>query len=125
MTQRRKFLLSVYCFDATEGRINSTQLLSLLFFHFNQVKAYLPIPTYFDPLMMMVVQCRSSIYFLIVMCRFTNYGFRSSKTCILGGPRLIENWLKKVVNFWVSNVGMDQNQIIEPDNLNLKKENST
>ena len=73
MTQRRKFLLSIYCFDATEGRINSTQLLSLLFFHFNQVKAYLPIPTYFDPLMMMVVQCRSSIYFLIVMCRFTNY----------------------------------------------------
>ena len=54
MTQRRKFLLSIYCFDATEGRINSTQLLSLLFFHFNQVKAYPPIPTYFDPLMMMV-----------------------------------------------------------------------
>ena len=79
MTQRRKFLLSIYCFDATEGRINSTQLLSLLFFHFNQVKAYLPIPTYFDPLMMMVVQCRSSIYFLIVMCLFTNYGLRSSK----------------------------------------------
>ena len=31
----------------------------------------------------------------------------------------------KVVNFWVSNVEMDQNQIIEPDTLNLKKENST
>ena len=53
MTQRRKFLLSIYCFDA-EGRCSSSINFSLLFFHFNQVKAYPPIPTYFDPLMMMV-----------------------------------------------------------------------